>query len=329
VELMRGARALVLVAAFGAASSHPRDARAQSDDAPAALALFEQGRRLVGEGKLEEACPKFQESVRLVPKVSTLLNLADCYEQSGRLASAWARYMEAAAMAKDAGQRDREAFARERSDALKDRVPKLTIDVTDAPHAGLVVKRDGVEARAAMLGAPLPVDPGAHTIEASAPGKHPWSATVDVAVSESKTVAVPALEDEAPLAPAAPPAPPSVPEAAPPSGGMSPMRTAGLVAGAAGVGGLGLGAVFGGLAIAKKGDADSSGCQGDRCTAAGAAARNDARSYADVSTIAFVAGGVLLAGGVAAWLLAPRSDAVTVVPSAGPTGAGFILRGAF
>ena len=63
---------------------------AQERDPAAAQALFDQGRDLMRQNKHAEACPKLAESNRLDPAIGTLFHLADCYEQSGRVASAWA-----------------------------------------------------------------------------------------------------------------------------------------------------------------------------------------------------------------------------------------------
>ena len=62
---------------------------AQSNKATAE-ALFTEGRALATSGKCAEAIPKFQASQKLDPGVGTLLNLAECYEQVGKTASAWA-----------------------------------------------------------------------------------------------------------------------------------------------------------------------------------------------------------------------------------------------
>src|SRR5579883_366085 len=53
-----------------------------------ATALFNEGRRLANQGRYNEACPKFAESQRLAPSGGTLMNLAECYERTGRTASA-------------------------------------------------------------------------------------------------------------------------------------------------------------------------------------------------------------------------------------------------
>src|ERR1700688_204100 len=88
-----------------------RPALAQ-DNSATVEALFNEGRRLATEGKLAEACPKFLSSYKLEHRTRTLLNLADCYEKNGQLASAWARFVEVATLAERAGQSDRADYAR-------------------------------------------------------------------------------------------------------------------------------------------------------------------------------------------------------------------------
>ena len=97
------------LAALGTSSA----ARAQPNPEAkaAAEALFDEGRRLKGDGKFSEACPKFEESQKMAPGMGTLYNLADCYEHLGKLASAWTFYIEAAGAAQVAGQKDRADFA--------------------------------------------------------------------------------------------------------------------------------------------------------------------------------------------------------------------------
>ena len=87
-----------------------------------------------------------------------------------------------------------------------------------------------------MYGVAVAVDGGTHTIEASAPGKKPWSSQVVVASSsDAKTVAVPALEDGLqPLETAQPSVAPAAPDVHTNGGNV---RVAGFVVGGVGVAG--------------------------------------------------------------------------------------------
>jgi hypothetical protein len=201
---------LVALASLLMALLSPLVARAAAGDEAAARALFAEGRKLVDEGNYAAACPKFEESLRLDAGVGTKFNLADCLEHVGRTASAWARFLDVAAMTKAAGQTEREQVARARAAALEPGLARLVIQVA-LPSAGLSVERDGVLVGEASWGMAIPVDPGEHRIEVKAPGKKPWSGVATVpATASTVSVTVPPL-DPLPLdvpAPAAPlPAP--------------------------------------------------------------------------------------------------------------------------
>jgi len=137
--------------------------------------------------------------------------------------------------------------------------------------------------------------------------------------------------ESAPLA-ASPPSPAEVPappqEAAPlpspvapeASHGLGSQRAFGLVAGAIGVVGLGVGAAFGVLAMTKQSSAQNT-CPNPQCpTQDGVNAWNDAGSAGNVATVGFVVGGVALAGAAVLWFTAPSSGTVTTKLSVGPGG---------
>ena len=138
-------------------------------DPAGAESLFDEGRKLLEAGKYGDACPKLEASNRLDPAVGTLLNLGDCNEKRGKLASAWSNYRQATSLALSRNDA-RAEFAKKRAAALDGKLSTLTIDVL-APEAGLRVTRDGLDVGEGAWGTAIPIDAGTHVIEAKAPGK--------------------------------------------------------------------------------------------------------------------------------------------------------------
>jgi serine/threonine-protein kinase len=321
------------VALHGAAQSKAASNRA------AAEALFNQGRSLMSAGKFNEACPKFEASQQLDPGLGTMLNLAECYEKTGRTASAWAEYREAIPLARAAGSKARQDLATERAQALEERLSTLTIRAMsgDENDPQLEVRRDGVPLQQAELGSPIPVDPGEHVVEAVAPGRLSWSSKVKVGPDAAKvSVEIPKLKPADAEHPATASAPvvtttttttsTTEPPADKPVNGTA-QRTTGLVFGGAGVVGLGLGTFFGLQASSKWSDAKSKCTDYPfNCGAEGTDLRSSAHSAATVSTVAFVAGGALLATGVVLYLTAP-SNKQNVALAVGPSAA--FVQGSF
>lgn len=307
---------------------------AANADSAAAQVLFEQAKKLLKEGKAAEACPKLEESQRLDPGSGTLINLARCYEQTDRMASAWNTYLEAAAAAAASGNVQREKEARARAAALRPTLPTLVIDLSAEAKAiaGLEVSRDGAPVSAAQWGLPIPVDAGEHRIAASAPGREPWQSVVLVkGAGGTFSTTVPVL---APIAAAAPAAvnsqpvvaPTAAAEPAPKRGGLGTQRTVALAAGGVGVAGVIVGSIFG---LKSKSDHDEAAkyCDGSECNnSLGVSAGNSAYSAGNVSTIAMIVGGVGIAAGITLWLTAPKAstDAALAI------GPGTVhLRGSF
>src|SRR5882757_8415497 len=122
-----------VIVIFASLAASPVQAQAGADP-PAARALFGEARKLMAQGKYEQACPKLEESLKLDAGIGTAFNLADCWEHVGKTASAWARFLDVATAAKNAGQADREKVARARAASLEPHLPRLTITVA-APEA--------------------------------------------------------------------------------------------------------------------------------------------------------------------------------------------------
>jgi hypothetical protein len=169
--------------------------QARAGDEAGARVLFDEGRKLAATGEYAAACEKFEASYRLDPGVGTNFNLADCLEHLGRTASAWTRFLDVATATRTAGQLEKERIARGRAAALEPRLSKLVLRVT-SPPSGLVVRRDGSEVPAPLWGAAVPLDPGDHLVEASAPARRPWSTKVVVpATPDVISIEVPHLSD--------------------------------------------------------------------------------------------------------------------------------------
>ena len=270
-ESPRRSSALTLLAAI-LCCAWPAPARAQASNAALAESLFREGKRLSGERKFAEACPKFAESYKLDPGLGTLLNLALCHESEGKPATAWAEFSEASSRAKREGDNDRAQLADEHVRALE---PKLAhVSIALAPGAavpGLIIKFDARELAPAALGLPIAIDPGKHNVEASAPGKQPSTQTFDTPPTPTTiAITVPALQDSAsPVLPAAalpasaaaaPVAATTAPPAASSSGAGS--NTGAIVSGVA-TGAFVVGAVVTGVLYSSKrsdfNDANSSG----------------------------------------------------------------------
>jgi hypothetical protein len=332
-----GLPALVFAMAVGGLEA---PARAQGTTATAtAEALFAEGRRLAGEGKYAEACPKFEGAQKVAPTAGTQLNLADCYEKSGRLASAWASFRDAITMARAAGRAELVATAQKRASALEPRLPKLAITVTSTA-AGLEIVRDGVAIPKEAWTTPVPIDPGEHVVEAKASAKKPLRLTVAApAEGATATVNVPELEadpgvgvepkPETTPSPGAPPQPPapSQPAESTSSPG-STQRIVGLIVGGAGVVTAGVGGIFALQAISQNSDSKDH-CRPENpnlCTGQGKDERDAALRNGNIATGLMIAGGVLAGAGVVIFFTAPTSaNRVGVAPSPN----GLLLAGRF
>lgn len=318
---------------------------ASAQDKALAESLFQAGKQLMNEGKFDQACPKFLESNKQDPSPGTLLNLGKCYEAQGKTSSAWAEYKNAASQARSMGRNEQEQAASERAAALEPKLSKLKIDAPAEAIPGLVVKRDGVSVGAGSLGLALPVDPGEHTIEASAPGYKTWTGKITLGKdADSKSLAIPALE-KAPEPPAGEgagvgqPGGPAGPGGGPDTGGGSSRKTIGFVVAGVGVVSLGVGAIMGVMASGQASDAenDKTLCPNKVCTKAGRDEIDGAETKALISTIGFGVGIAAVGAGVVLILTAPSAKTASaahapvarVVPSVGPQGGGLSFVGAF
>jgi tetratricopeptide (TPR) repeat protein len=347
--LVRNAFATLAVALIMSAyvATHA-EAQSTAADKAAAEALFDRGLALLKEGKYQEACERLEQSQAVERGIGTMLYLAECYEKIGRNASAWALFREAASSAQAAGQSERADAGRRRAEKLEKGLSRLSIQVPATSRIqGLVVQDNGSTLQAAVWGVALPVDPGVHRVEASAPGYTPWSGEVKVDErASSAEISVPALvKDPNAVVAAAPTASEtarqadaggartSTAQAADEPQRMSTLRIVGIALGAAGIVGIVVGAATGGVAMGKKTDyekatKDNEGkCPDDKCVSQSKAAH----SLGNVSTAMWAVGGALLAGGLVTFFVAPKyqQQRPDIALYADPKGAGMRVGGVF
>jgi tetratricopeptide (TPR) repeat protein len=314
------AKCALALALAGIAS--PRNSYAVTpSESAAAQALFDEARQLMTAKKYSLACPKLEESQRLDPSTGTLLNLGACYENQGRLASAWTKFLEAEASARASGSPERAAAAHQRAGALAPRLARMMINVGGTHPEGLQVRRDGELVGTAQWGTAIPVDSGEHNVVASAPGRKSWQTKVTLqGEGSTATVLVPELEQAQAATPSAttPESTVEVSSAAEGSTlskGTRGLRIASFTALGVGVIGLGAGTVFALRSMSLRGQADDICPDPNRCPITRRdevdGLDNDARSAQKLATIGFVAGGVAAGAGITLFVLANKKQAAT------------------
>ncbi|CAN5802953.1 hypothetical protein BH09MYX1_BH09MYX1_60980 [soil metagenome] len=276
-------------------------APALANDTPLAETLFREGRQLMDQHRYAAACPKIAESQRLDPADGTILALGVCHEAQGLLATAWGDYLDAATAAHREGQVDREEAARSRATEMEPRLPRLVIRVAKSLPE-LEVKRDANGVAQVTWGVAVPVDPGPHVIEASAPGHEPFRREVTATIGQVTTIDI-VLD---------------LSKSAPPKRAISGVRIFGATALGVGAALVAVGAAFGIAALTLQNDVRARGCDATRCTDQGAADDNARVGvFADVSTVLFATGLGLAAIGVVFLVLPSSTGAPTAALSIG------------
>lgn len=317
------AAALALVVAASSVAIHAEPTEEQKT---LAESLFQDARSLMKQGKYADACPKLAESFRLDPAGGAMINWADCEQHLGKWATALTYYRKARTMAVQAKRDDRVQICDAQIPILEKKVGHVVVNV-GAPANGMVVTLDGVELGQPAWGSAMMIDPGAHAIEATAPGKTAFRADVTIGDGpETKTVDVPPLAD----APAD--ATSASANATTVSTTSSSKRTAGWIVGGLGVAALGVGTYFLIHGNSLKNQVNDDPHAPD--------VHDKVSSQHTAITIAEIGLGVGIAAlGTAAWLIATSpsapsdatkaSAAVHVTPLVGATGGGFVVGGAW
>jgi hypothetical protein len=283
--------------------------------------LFVEGRDQVQRGDIEAGCQKLRESHALSPDaVGPLLNVGDCDERAGRLATALSRFRRAAALAPEGDHR--RAFAERRAASVEPRVPRLVLEMAPGTPAGTRVTQDGKAVDVAALPSTRMLDPGIYRFQVDAPGRTPRAVAVALAAGSTQRLV---LTVGSASGTASTPAPNDA-TAADPSAGTVAGWTLMTLGGAA----LVVGAVSGIMVGVLAGEYDDH-CQDGVCDQDGLDAAESGEVYSVLSPVSLAVGAVALGVGIPLWFTsqdatapAPRVGA-SVAPGAFRVG----LQGAF
>ena len=202
-----------------------------------ARALLEEGQKLLAAGRLTHAREKLEASIRNDPTPAALLALSACQERLGLTASAWGDLQRAAREARLRGDMATAADADKRALAIVPRLSKVKV-VAPRGAPDLEISLDGQPFPEEAWNTEVPLDPGEHKLDASAPSGKRLAITIEFKLSTNGAtlvVSVPDLEPPPAIKPTFPP--PSAPKSsaspapAPPA---SPMEIVGVTLSIAG-----------------------------------------------------------------------------------------------
>ena len=153
---------------------------------------LERARNLFVQAEQDEDAERWSDALDKLRSVSQVrltagvrYHMALCEQHLGKLAHAYAEYEAAENQARLENAADVLRLVGAQLAALKPRVPRLTIHV--APFVQeMSLKLDGQRIAPASVGAAIPVDPGEHRVEATAPDRPGAAGAVTLQEGESR-----------------------------------------------------------------------------------------------------------------------------------------------
>ncbi|HEY3821644.1 MAG TPA: hypothetical protein VGL81_30970 [Polyangiaceae bacterium] len=178
--------ALTMAAPSSARAQPPPPTPRTEEELAAARKLFAQALHDEEDGRYEVALARFREVEVVRDTAPVEYRIGMCLEALGRLADALAAYEAAVRIGGTTpAESDVTAESHERASKLSKRVGHLTLSLSARAPGDAEVRVDG---RAVSAMASIPVDPGPHRIEATAPGVAPFRS--DVTVPEGGSAAL-------------------------------------------------------------------------------------------------------------------------------------------
>jgi hypothetical protein len=128
-------------------------------------------------GRCPAAIRMFKDAIAIRETAEAYYHLADCQATTGKLKDALGSLKRGADLAEQQKDKAMRAQIAEGLKVLEAGIPMVTIELP-AGVQDVSVTMDGAAVPEAELKAPIPVDPGEHTVEVKAPGRLPFSRTV-------------------------------------------------------------------------------------------------------------------------------------------------------
>jgi len=217
-DRVRRTAAFALAALLGTSFvTAPAFAQASDADLRAARELFAAAEHDEDAGKWADAYDKLTRVAAVKLTAGVRYHLALCQEKLGKLATALDGFHQAQKQAQADEARDVLRLVGKQLEELEPRVPRLTVHVVP-PVDDAVVQLDGTPIAKALVGVPIPLDPGSHTVEAWAPNRAPAKATIAMGERDVTSIDLQLGEPRAPAgapATASAPAPAAAPGAGP------------------------------------------------------------------------------------------------------------------
>ena len=275
----------------------------EAGDKEQAQALFKDGVKAMMAGDFEEGCPKIAETYRITEGAGALFTLAECYAKWEKPTTARRHYrsfLKLYSTLSAAGRKrheERAKLATTQIDVLTPLVPKLTIVIPPDTDVEVVIDDEPVPSDA--LGSPLPLEVGPHRVVVTASDGRTATKEVDLSEGVERRWEVRLERKDVVSEVSADRVEPSA---------WTPLEIAGVVIGATGLVGVGVGAVTGGLALGKRSTADDN-CVEQICNAEGLDAVEGGKTLGDISTATLAVGGAALVAGLVLFLVGGDSDA--------------------
>lgn len=313
----------------------------------AARDLGYEGVEAFQSGDYQTATERLERAFQVLQLPSLALWSARALEKNGKLLEASERYLEATRLSTEGAgeeqvQLDAQAAAEEERDALRERIPKVFIEVRGAPAEEVQVTIGESAVPAALYDAGRPSNPGEMEVVGTWDGRT-VSETVTLEEGDRKTVTLTFTAVAAPGTATAEPGAFDQPEkqtsSAPEVGAASPkdggpqksgsswQKPVGWIGIGVGVAGMAFGGVTGFIAMQRNQDLDEN-CPDRVCGPDQETERWQYNNLRVMSSAGLIGGGVLAAAGVTLLLTAPKKTASSYVsPYVGFSSAG--VSGAF